>query len=492
MITSRFALLACLVLPSVIPAQASEAPGPFATSLLRRDNDEFEKRMAEAGDDVDKLWQVHNYCVTYNLSSQDRKVLRAIIKLDPDHKQAREASGHIFFDDQWFKSEKKYLAHKAKKEEKEAKAAGLVKYKGEWVHPDDLERLKAGLRQTDDGQWVSEEQYERISKGYVLHDLMWIAPEEVAEADAGKFKCGEDWLELAEANKYHKLTDRFWKIPSFDDRFHVYATTDREIAIKALDQASETIPDIVRILGKVPSEPVVFGLLRSSKQYGTFAAGDSSFNVPPTELRGLSSVHGAYFAEMWFTEDSEHMGAGVAYWDASSDAGNSFGKLFARHAAALSIVEALDPSPKAMERTKQKREFDIDAFLEEKKLPDWLRFGTASYCERYYLDKARNADRIALRKWSVANIKSRGAFDSLSTIFKMKLTVDNPDQSGKLLNEAGLVVAFLIDGENAAVKEKHAAFKIAFRNGGSFEKEIRALESALLDAEADLRKFGDV
>ncbi|MFT5080667.1 MAG: hypothetical protein ACI84E_001325, partial [Planctomycetota bacterium] len=41
-------------------------------------------------------------------------------------------------------------------------------------------------------------------------------------------------------------------------------------------------------------------------------------------------------------------------------------------------------------------------------------------------------------------------------------------------------------------KAKHAAFKIAFRNGGSIEKETRALEAALLDAEADLRKFGDV
>ena len=492
MIPSRFALLACLILPSVSAAQVSDAPGLFAISNAQDVVEEFEKRFAEAGDDIEKLWQVHNYCVTYNLSSQDRKVLRAIIDLDPDHKQAREASGHIFFDDQWFKSEKKYLAHKAKLEEKEAKAAGLVKYKGEWVHPDDVEKIKAGLRKTEDGQWVSEELYERISKGFILHDLMWISPEEVAEADAGKFKCGEEWLELAEANKYHRLTDRFWKIPSFDDRFHIYATTDREVAIKALDQASEIIPDVVRILGKVPSEPVVFALLRSAKQYGTFAAGDSALDVQPTELRGLSSIHGAYFAEVWFNENSDHMGAGVGYWDASSDAGNSFGKLFARHAAALSIVEALDPSPKAMEVTKKKRDFDIEAFLDEKKLPDWLRFGTASYCERYYLDKARNADPVALRKWSVANIKSRGAFDSLSTIFKMKLSVDDPDQSGKLLNEAGLVVAFLIDGENAAVKEKHAAFKIAFRNGGSIEKEIRALEAALLDAEADLRKFGEV
>ncbi|MFT4709609.1 MAG: hypothetical protein ACI8Q9_000732 [Planctomycetota bacterium] len=492
MIPSRFALLACFLLPSVSLAQTPAALGGLGTFSVSYDKEEFEKRMLEAGDDVEKLWQVHNYCVTYNLSSEDRKVLRAIIKLDPDHKQAREASGHIYFDDQWFKSEKKYLSHKAKLEAAEAKAAGLVKYKGEWVHPDDVEKLKAGLRKTEDGQWLSEEEFERISKGYVLHDLMWISPEEVVEADAGKFKCGEDWLDLEQANKYHKLTDRFWKIPSYDNRFHIFATTDREVALKALDQASETIPDIVRILGKVPSEPVVFGLLRTAKQYGSYAAGDSAFNVPATELRGLSSIHGAYFAEVWFTEDSDHMGAGVAYWDASSDSGNMFGKLFARHAAALSIVEALDPSPKVMERTKKTRDFDIEAFLDEKKLPDWLRFGTASYCERYYLDKARNADPIALRKWSVSNIKSRGAFDSLSTIFKMKLTVDDPDQSGKLLNEAGLVVAFLIDGDNAEVKAKHAAFKIAFRNGGSIEKETRALEAALLDAEADLRKFGDV
>jgi hypothetical protein len=491
------ASIIALLLGFAVAPQADSVKLPAATAPLtivpQDAKEEFEKRFLEAEGDVAKLWLVHTYCATYKLKREDRKVLRAILELDPDHKEAREASGHFFYDDQWFKTEKKYKAHKAKKEEAAAKANGLVKYKGGWVHPDDVAMLEAGMARDKDGNWVSAEELEFINKGFIRHDLMWISPEEEAQADAGKFKCGEEWMDEAGANRYHSLAARFWKIPSFDNRFHIYSSTDRAVAIKALDEAMSITPDFVRILGRVPARPVVFALLRNMSQYGKFAAGDQTFGVRETELRGLSSVHGAYFAEAWFNEKSgDHMGAGVAYWDASNDAGNSFGRLLARHAAALSLVEALDPSPRAMERTKKKREFDLEGFLDEKKLPSWLRFGTASYCERYYLNNKVGGDKTAMRKWSVSNILSRGAFDSLATIFKMNLTVDNPGQSGKLLNQAGLVVAFIIDGDNAAVKEKHAAFKVAFKKGDSIEKEIQALEAALQDAEADLRAFGGV
>jgi hypothetical protein len=465
----------------------------ITTSLAQEPKEEFATRFEAAQGDVDKLWLVYNYSTTYKLKREGRKVLRAILEIDPDHVQAHEASGHTFYDEQWFTSDKKYKAYKEAKEEKEAKELGLIKYEGEWVHPDDLAMIKLGMAKDKDGNWVSAEDLKFINKGFVRHDLMWIDPSEEAEADAGKFKCGEEWLTEDDANRFHSTSQNFWKIPSYDGRFHIYTSTDRATADKALDEVMTMVPDFVRIMGRTPSQPVAFALLRNTAQYGTFAAGDQFSQTPETEVRGLSSVHGAYFAEVWFSPDNgEHMGAGVGYWDASNDAGNSFGKLYARHAAALSLVEGLDPSPKAMERTKKKREFDLEAFLDEKKIPDWLRYGAASYCERYYLDKLSGGDPAALRKWSVSNILRRGSFDSLSTIFKMNLTVDNPDQSGKLLNEAGLVVAFMIDGTNPEVKAKHAAFKAAFRKGDSVAKEIKALESALLDAEQDLKAFGDV
>jgi hypothetical protein len=483
------ALLAVLLSFSPSP-QPLATSTPVTSSVVQDAKEEFEKRFAAAEGDVAKLWLVHNYCESFKLQKEDRKVLREILSLDPDHKGAREASGHIFYDDQWFKTEKKYEAYKAKKEDAAAKAAGFVKYKGEWVDPDDVERLEKGMAKDPDGNWVNASDIEFINKGFVRHDLMWISPEEVAEADAGKFKCGEEWKTESDANRYHSLSERFWKIPSYDGRFQIYTTADRSVALKALEEAASIVPDFVRVLGRVPIDPVVFALLRSTSQYGTFASGNPSFGVQPTELRGLSSVHGAYFGEVWFdTESGNHMGAGVAYWDASSDAGNSFGRLLARHAAALSLVEALDPSPRAIVRMKKDGKFDLGSFLSEKKLPDWLRYGTASYCERYYLNKD-GGDQAAMRKWSVSNI--RGGCDALSTIFKMNLTVDNPDQSAKLLNESGLVVSYMLDGDNAEVKAKHAAFKAAFKKGDPIESELRALEGALQDAETELRAFAGI
>ena len=112
--------------------------------------------------------------------------------------------------------------------------------------------------------------------------------------------------------------------------------------------------DIARALGRVPSKPVPVLLLSSVDQYSRFARGDAGVDSP--ETNGLSSVHGSFYAETWMEPiEALGTGAGVAYWDASSDSGNKFGKMFVRHAAAQSLVEALDPSPKVVERWQKGR-----------------------------------------------------------------------------------------------------------------------------------------
>lgn len=486
-------LLICTLLFGLAP----EAPvhpilEPSAVEVSLQDPaDEFERRFEAAGEDVEELWKVYSYCDSYGLGREGKKVLREIIKLDPDHKEARAASGHIYYDGEWFKSEKKLEAHKKEQLAKEAKAKGWVRYKDTWAHPDDIAKLQAGMVRDENGRWVSAEDHQRMKDGWVRHDLGWIPPEEVAEAEAGKFKCGDTWKSLEDANRYHSLPSRPWEIPSESGRFHIYTTVDRELALEAIKEAESTVRDLVRIFGKTPEVPMPFAVMKSSGQYGTFAAGDQAFGVPPTEVRGWSSIHGAYFGEVWFHGGMNLVGGGVAYWDKEDKNANRFGPFFTRHAAALSFVEALDPSPKAIAAFHKKKELNVEDFLKEKKLPDWMRYGAATYVERYRQDNTPGADAQALRKWSVSNILRTGSLDPVKRMIAMNLTVDDLDGSSKLLNESGLLVAFMLDGENTGVKTKHAAFKAAFASGDDFTDQLAELEKALEAAGDDLKAFAD-
>jgi len=475
-------------------AQVAPATAPTASTLplhasIDDPKEEFERRFELARGDVKKMWLLHSFCVTNNLKREDRTVLREVLKLDPEHQEAHEASGHIFFDDQWFTSKKKYEDYKKQQEEEEAQAKGWVRHKGGWADPAEVAKFEAGFVKDENGNWMTPEELKYRTEGWLRHDMEWVPPSDKPKIDAGLFKCGDNWISEAEANSYHKLPNQLWKIPSQEGHFIIYTTIDRAQALEALELAEAAIPDLKRIFGRVPDHPVVFAVLRSDTQYGSFAAGDQAFGKPETEARGLSSLYGAYFADVWFDKELNHMGAGVAYWDHSAKAGDQFGKLYVRNAAGLSLVEGLDPSPLATTGLKRLKDFDLEAFLAEKKLPEWLRYGTASYLERYRQSTDVGVEPLALRRWALSNVEKRGGLDGVSTVLRMKLSIDRPADSEKLINESGLLVAFLLEGDNADVKEKHAAFKTAFSSGAPFEAELTALEDALKNAAADVRKF---
>jgi len=483
-------ILLSVMLLGIAPAADFSLAQPTSVEVRLDDPKiEYERRLELAKGDVKKLWVLHNFCLTNNLKREDRKVLREILKLEPDHQEAHEAAGHIFFDEQWFTSKKKYEKYKAEKEEAEAKAKGWVRYNDEWADPADVEKLEAGLVQDENGLWLTPEELKYREEGWVQFDLDWIPPAEQENIKKGLFKCGDEWLSESDANQYHKLPSRFWRIPSDDGRFIIYATVDREIALKALTYAEQAVPDLTRLFGRTPDHPVVFAVLRSNEQYGRFAAGDKAFGTPETEKRGLSSLYGAYFADVWFDEELNHMGAGVAYWDHEAKGGDQFGELFVRNAAGLSFVEGLDPSPVTMAKLKKSRKFDVKAFIEEKKLPQWLHYGTASYIERYRIVDGLGIEPLSLRRWAISNVEKRGGLDGVSTILRMKLSIDRQPESEKLVNEAGLIVAFILDGENEDVKAKHEAFRAAFSTGKPFAAELKALEDSLRDAASEIRRF---
>jgi hypothetical protein len=90
----------------------------------------------------------------------------------------------------------------------------------------------------------------------------------------------------------------------------------------------------------------------------------------------------------------------------------------------------------------------------EKRLPAWLRYGAAVYAERYFKDAHADAERDPwwARAWSLENLKSRGGLRPLDEVLAFRLDPDDRDDGLKLLIEAGLLVAFAVDGECAPVQ----------------------------------------
>jgi len=479
-----------LSLSALLPVPAL-TPGSAPVELVSRVDDEFDRRLEEAGKDVEKLWELYLWCESSERNKEARKVALKVIREEPDHEEARAALGHQYFDGQWFKTQKKLDAYKKKEEKRIAKEKGLVRYKDEWVPKEDVEFLEKGMMRDEDGKWVSAEEYKRISEGWVRHDLEWIHPDELPNVEKGLFKCGSEWLSEEDANEYHKSLNRWWKIPS--DHFVLWGTLDRKVMLQVMDEMERASRDMARIYGQFPAEPVNVMMLRDADQYGAFAAGSDSDQHPATEVRGLSSIHYAFFADAYFSQDEGFIGMGAGYWDASTENGPKFGVHSCRAALGFSLADAMDPSPKAIERvlkTGNITESYINAYFDEKRIPAWFSTGAAVYLERYYEDNlvAKGGNQWWPREWSISNIANKGGMDSLGQIFDLELNAGDPS-TGKLMNEAGLLMAFMIDSDCAPVKTKHAELKQKLKAGEDVKGVVRELQKLLEKHEKDLLKF---
>ena len=95
------------------------------------------------------------------------------------------------------------------------------------------------------------------------------------------------------------------------------------------------------------------------------------------------------------------------------------------------------------------------------------------------------------RSWSVSNIANKGGLDPLDRIFAFRITVDDIPRSNKLINEAGLLVAFVLDGKCTPVVQKHGALKAALSSGDAkkIEQAAGELAETIAENEAELRSF---
>jgi hypothetical protein len=490
------ALLSLLTAPAFAARTAELAPRLEAGASAPKQEDdkkaEYEKRLAAAEGDAAKLWKVFEWCETRGMEKEGRSVLRKILKLNENDRKAHELLGEVEYDGKWFATEKKVEEYKKKQLEEEAKRTGKAIYKGELVDPADLPMLERGMVKTEGGDWVSAEDFKKMSEGWVKQDLTWVSPEELPNIEKGLWKCGDKWLAEAEADAYHAELGMWWKVPS--DNFVIYSTCSRQTVEKIKEECKRAFREFNRVLGKSPATRVPILVLNSAEQYNSFAAGTGR---DPIELRGFSSLHGATIAEVWAEPLREGMSsAGMTYWNVAVEADNIRGPIFVRHAAAQALAEGLDPSPKTLAAIASQRAGQAvdDDWWKEKHFPTWFRYGAVSYVERYIADQfvGANGDPDWIRKWSKENLIRVGGLDPIDTILACSLSLEQFDASTKLLNETGLLMHFILDGKHPPVAEAHGALKAAFKAGKdpkALKLAFTNLETALKKSEAEFRKF---
>jgi predicted secreted protein len=500
MITPLLVSLSLLAPATVEPVP----PAPAPATRAQDPDPEYAQRLADAGEDTGKLWDLAEWCKERDLREERKSTLLKIIEIDGDHEQARKALGHRQYDGKWFESYSA-LSKYRREEEKRMEEQGLVRFNDGWAPAADVPFLRMGWEKDPSGNWTHPAELARrqedarlSSEGWTRQGMTWVSPEDQAKVDEGLWKCGEDWLPLEEANEYHSQLLQWWESPG--EHFVLLATVPRAAdgtgaVAWATWWADQCWEDLARATGVQPTQPPSVLVLNSLQQYNTFAAGDQGQQIPPSEITGASSVHFAFLADALFdprVQPPMWRGMGVCFWDRADEAMAVWGQYAVRHAAALSYLEAVDPSWETISNAvANPGNMQVAAFWNEKKLPRWLHYGIASYCERYAKDPqaGEGGDPWAFRAWAIQNLRAGGELQPLEQIFSMNLDPNDPAGSVRRIHEAGLLVSFVLDGGCEPVSAAHEALKQALAAGEDTAEQVQALQQALADHLDELKAY---
>ncbi len=492
----------------------------------------LESELAKTDDDPARLWELFLRKQADEARSGESAgaahVWRRLLRVAPNHAQARGVAGHLRapeqLGNQWFTSQAAHDRFWQRQDRDTAHSKGWVEVNGFWMHPADRALVGKGLvKDLNTGEWLSADDRRRIDAGWARQDLTWIPPDAASRVDAGEWLVAGEWLTLEQANRRRSRVDSRWRIPS--PEVVVHGTADRATLLRAQSEMIAALSALQRVFGIEPQLPLEALVLRDEEQYDTFAFGAPDGRRAPAHAGRMHVVHTAHFAESWFesagasaqatsglatgsvdtTGDAglRFEGMGVCYWDPAIPHGDSYGRHAARLAIGLSWVEAIDPSPKAVRdalRTLSRGSKIPDhyaAYQAEKLLPAWLRWGAAVYAERYFRDPTVGPDGDAwwARAWSLQNLAERGGLRPLSEVLEFELDPGDPGDRGdpgeglRWLLEAGVLVAFLVDGECPPVAKVHAAFVDALLKGRLHPKNVAALNDALVANEDALRAW---
>ncbi len=474
---------------------STRTPSPDVVLALQ---DEVAQKIAEAGSDVAKLLELAKSYQTAENEEAAKQVFNHILELDPNHEEAHKALRHHSYDGKWFKSYAELSKYRSE-ETKKMKAKGLARLGEEWVPIADLPYLKMGWVKEGEN-WVhpaktarAQDESEKVAAGWKLqNDLVWVSPEDQARWQEGLWKCGDQWLAKEAANQFHSELGKWWTWPG--EHFVAYSTCDMDAVAWINWYADKTYASLVRLFGIEPDEKPIVVVLKSLDQYNQFAAGSQAAQLPPAEIDGLSSLHHAFFAEAFVDPTvmpPEYKGCGAAFWDKSSPQLDPWGHFAIRHAAGLSYAEAIDRSWVAVSELLSGGggQASTAPFWSEKKIPRWLHFGAASYVELYMKNEEPQENPWGWREWAIGELKKGGSLDDLDKIFAFPLDLNQIEASRRLIQEAGLVVSFILDGECKSVVQAHRALLDCLRSSKGVPEAVLELQEVIKQHQREFEQF---
>lgn len=493
------------LLLTVIPATAAPAALPASPVFpdARQDAGDHVAEIEAAGEDVPKLLELAEGYAAAGKDDAAKAAYRRVVELDGGNAQARKALGHHEYDGKWFESYAELSKYRRAEAKRMLEEHGMVRLDDEWVPQADVPFLRMGWIR-EGGLWMHPADAAKLAEeqklkeaGWQQQDLTWVHPDEFDKWKAGLFKVGDEWLTKEAANAVHSSLDDMWEVPG--ERFIAVTTVDRDSAGWVYWWADQTYADLVRIFGKKPSTKPRVIAVNSRDQYNVFAGGDPGTNRPPAEATGYSSVHYAFFADALVDTESQpprYLGTGACYWAPHDENLKNYGVHAVRHAAAQSYIEAIDPSWDYISSLVSGGggAFSVADFWAEKKIPLWLRYGAASYVERYFKDP--NVDATGnpwwARDWAFENLRQQGGPRPFADIFAFQLDPTDPAGGGKLISEAGLVVSFVLDGNCQPVVDAHQAFKAALKTGEGVAEAVTALQGAIVANERAFKMYSNM
>lgn len=489
-------MLSTLILTAAVAGPPIHAPLPPATAPYSDHEDDIRA----AGDDVEALLELAERYRAADDAEGARKAWTRVLELDEDNGDAHRGLGHKEYDGRWFETYAELSAVRREEDRRMLEEHGKVRFGDGWVLVEELPFRRMGYVEVE-GRWLHpaeaeelEREAELAAQGWQSQDGTWVPPDEFDRWKAGLWKVGDEWVEKEAANAHHAELDSMWEIAG--EHFVARTTCDRDAASWVPWWADRTYSDLVRIFGVKPARKPRVVCVRSIDQYNVLAGGDPATGRAPAEGNGWSSVHYAFLADAWFDASvtpPRWRGCGACYYDVDDPALKPYGQHAVRHAAGQSFVEALDPSWDHVSRVATgATTFSSAEFWAEKELPLWLRYGACSYVERYFRDPDAEENPWWPRDWALDNVRAGGGLLPLEQVLDFRLDPNDPETSGRLIQQAGLLVSFVLDGECKPVIDAHRAFKAALRAGEGLDEAREDLEESLTTNEKRLRRYAGV
>jgi hypothetical protein len=427
-------------------AAATLAPAQSVAALKK----ELRAKEADAKKDVGAMLGIAEWAGEKGLVSDRRRILNAILKLDPENEKAHEMLGFVKYEGEWVTKAKAEMAIR-KALEAEMKAKGMVEVDGVWVTKDEEKDAKAGIFRHE-GELVSRADKVALAQGMVRHRVtgQFISATDAAKADEGLFPLGGDkWGTEAEADEFHSKPETPWVYRTYHATLVTHKPLSELKTIAAdLDSA---ITSVGKIFGGAEPNP-------DQRPVVIIAQDDDQFRALGNAVGAEGSAYGVFLAQ----GDVEIPGLGVAR-PVIMNWSKDWGPYWVRHAGGFGFAVAIEKSV-------------------GEELPLWFTRGVGGYAERHYTPGVASFfGKQHLQKGGVQALESWFERFEISGNIETRMLDFN-------IYQGGLVLDFAMSGtDDGTTKAMQEVTKAAFEGKGlakavmQLQKTVGKQEDAVRD-----------